>query len=90
MPSKPQVIPGRVAVPGGKSGWSLLADADDCLIVSGSLAPGTKLPAEHDMAQDFGVTYDTVAGPPWTCAIALISTTVGRGTYVSERPATSG
>ncbi len=69
----------------------LLADADDCLIVSGSLPPGAKLPAERDMAQDFGVAYDTVRRATLELRNrGLITTTVGRGTYVSERPATSG
>jgi GntR family transcriptional regulator len=68
-----------------------VADWIGGLIVSGKLAPGAKLPAERDMAGDFGVAYDTVRRATLELRKrGLITTTVGRGTYVSQRPAGSG
>ncbi len=68
-----------------------VADWIGGLIASGRLAPGAKLPAVRDMDLDFGVAYDTVRRPtPELRNRGLITTSVGRGTYASERPATSG
>ncbi len=52
-------------------------------IASGDLAPGAKLPAERDMAAEYGVAYDTIRRA--TALLrerGLIVTIVGRGTYV--------
>jgi GntR family transcriptional regulator len=59
-------------------------------IASGDLAPGAKLPAERDMASEYGVAYDTIRRA--TALLrerGLILTIVGRGTYVvpkKDRP----
>jgi DNA-binding GntR family transcriptional regulator len=59
-------------------------------IASGSLAPGAKLPAERDMAADYGVAYDTIRRA--TALLrerGLIVTIIGRGTFVTpedQRP----
>jgi len=59
-------------------------------IEAGELPPGAKLPAERDLAAEYGVAYDTVRRA--TAVLrdrGLIITIVGRGTYVvpeDERP----
>jgi GntR family transcriptional regulator len=59
-------------------------------IASGALAPGAKLPAERDMAADYGVAYDTIRRA--TALLrerGLIVTIIGRGTFVTpedQRP----
>ena len=49
----------------------------------GELAPGARLPAERDLATEYGVSYDTIRRA--TALLrerGLIITIVGRGTYV--------
>lgn len=59
-------------------------------IESGELVGGARLPAERDMATDYGVSYDTIRRA--TAVLrdrGLIITTIGRGTFVTpedERP----
>lgn len=59
-------------------------------IEAGELQPGAKLPAERDLAAEYGVAYDTVRRA--TAVLrerGLIITIVGRGTYVTpedQRP----
>lgn len=53
-------------------------------IASGDLAPGAKLPAERDMAEQYGVAYETIRRA--TALLrerGLILTIMGRGTYVA-------
>jgi GntR family transcriptional regulator len=53
-------------------------------IEAGDLAPGARLPAERDLATEYGVSYDTIRRA--TALLrdrGLIITIVGRGTYVS-------
>jgi DNA-binding GntR family transcriptional regulator len=55
-------------------------------IDSGEFAPGTRLPAERDLAAYYGVAYDTVRRA--TAVLrdrGLIVTVHGRGTFVSQR-----
>jgi GntR family transcriptional regulator len=62
-----------------------VADIIASRIGSGELAPGAKLPAERDMAAQFGVAYDTIRRA--TAVLrdrGLILTVVGKGTYVAE------
>lgn len=55
-------------------------------IASGDLQPGDKLPAERDLAEDWGIGYMTVRH-----AVAvlrgrgLLVSRVGKGTFVAER-----
>lgn len=63
-----------------------LADYIAARIEDGRLQPGAKLPAERDMAEQYGVAYLTVRR-----AMAelrergLIVTVIGRGTYIAEQ-----
>jgi DNA-binding GntR family transcriptional regulator len=55
-------------------------------IEAGELAPGAKLPAERDLAAEYGVSYDTIRRA--TALLrdrGLIITIVGRGTYVRPK-----
>jgi DNA-binding GntR family transcriptional regulator len=54
-------------------------------IASGDLAPGTRLPAERDLAAFYGVAYDTIRRA--TAVLreqGLIVTVHGRGTFVAR------
>ena len=55
-------------------------------IAAGELAPGTRLPAERDLAEFYGVAYDTIRRA--TAVLRqreLIVTVHGRGTFVAQR-----
>jgi GntR family transcriptional regulator len=55
------------------------------LISSGALAPGAKLPAERDIARQYGVAYETVRrATELLRERGLIVTMIGRGTYVAK------
>jgi DNA-binding GntR family transcriptional regulator len=63
-----------------------VADHIAGLIASGALAPGAKLPAERDIAENYGVAYETVRRATSVLRKrGLIVTMVGRGTYVTKR-----
>ena len=60
-----------------------VADHVTARIEAGELAPGARLPAERDLAVEYGVSYDTIRRA--TAVLrerGLIITIVGRGTYV--------
>ena len=55
-------------------------------ITSGELTPGARLPAERDLAEFYGVAYDTVRRATSVLRErGLIVTVHGRGTFVSQR-----
>ena len=61
-----------------------VADHITARIEAGELAPGGRLPAERDLATEYGVAYDTIRRA--TALLrdrGLIITIVGRGTYVT-------
>ena len=61
-----------------------VADHITARIQAGELAPGARLPAERDLATEYGVAYDTIRRA--TALLrdrGLIITIVGRGTYVT-------
>lgn len=54
-------------------------------IAAGELPPGTRLPAERDLATEYGVAYLTVRRAAQELRErGLIVTVMGRGTYVAE------
>lgn len=60
-----------------------VADHITARIQAGELAPGARLPAERDLATEYGVSYDTIRRA--TAVLRerdLIITIVGRGTFV--------
>jgi len=64
--------------------YAQVADHITARIEAGDLAPGARLPAERDMATEYGVSYDTIRRA--TALLrdqGLIITIVGRGTYVT-------
>lgn len=67
-----------------------VADHIAARIEAGELAPGSRLPAERDLAAEYGVAYDSVRRA--TAVLrerGLIVTVHGRGTFVAtdaERP----
>ena len=61
-----------------------VADHIEARIRSGELRRGARLPAERDLATEYGVSYDTIRRA--TAVLrerGLITTIVGRGTYVT-------
>ena len=61
-----------------------VADHITARIEAGELASGARLPAERDLATEYGVAYDTIRRA--TALLrdrGLIITIVGRGTYVT-------
>lgn len=55
-------------------------------IASGELTPGTRLPAERDLAEFYGVAYDTIRRATQVLRQReLIVTVHGRGTFVAQR-----
>jgi DNA-binding GntR family transcriptional regulator len=54
-------------------------------IASGDLPPGSRLPAERNLAVEYGVAYDTIRRATKVLRERnLIVTVHGRGTFVSE------
>jgi GntR family transcriptional regulator len=63
-----------------------LADHIAARIAAGDLQPGARLPAERDLAAEYGVSTDTVRRAVAVLRErALIVTLTGRGSYVNER-----
>lgn len=64
-----------------------VADHIGARIQAGELRPGARLPAERDLATEYGVAYDTIRRA--TALLrerGLIITIIGRGTFVTEHP----
>ena len=69
----------------GYSAWRLIAEELRRDIVSGSQAPGTKLPAEGALAERFGVHRNTVRQAVAALAAEhLVVSRRGSGTFVAE------
>lgn len=61
-----------------------LANHIQALIQAGDLRPGARLPAERDMAEQYGVAYLTVRRAMRELRERrLIQTVIGRGTFVA-------
>jgi GntR family phosphonate transport system transcriptional regulator len=70
---------------GGYSAWRLIAEELRRDIVIGSKAPGTKLPAEGELAERFGVHRNTVRQAVAALAAEhLVVSRRGSGTFVAE------
>lgn len=73
-PSGPQIV------------YVAVADHIAARIEAGEIRPGAKLPAERDLAAEYGVAYMTVRRATVLLRErGLIVTVHGRGTYVAER-----
>lgn len=67
-----------------------LADRIETAIADGSLAAGTKLPPQRNLAFDLGVTIGTISRAySLIHERGLVSGEVGRGTYVNDRKSES-
>ncbi|WP_030919529.1 winged helix-turn-helix domain-containing protein [Streptosporangium amethystogenes] len=63
-----------------------LANHIQALIDAGDLRPGQRLPAERDLASEYGVAYLTVRRAMRELrGRGLIRTVVGRGTYIDPQ-----
>ena len=70
---------------GGYTAWRLIAEELRRDIVIGSKAPGTKLPAEGELAERFGVHRNTVRQAVAALAAEhLVVSRRGSGTFVAE------
>jgi GntR family transcriptional regulator len=66
--------------------YEQVADHLTARIEAGELSPGARLPAERDLATEYGVAYDTIRRA--TALLrerGLILTIVGRGTFVRPK-----
>ena len=55
-------------------------------VVSGDLAPGARLPAERDLAEQWGVAYQTVRRAMRELRErGLVASVVGKGTFILPR-----
>ncbi|WUO44122.1 winged helix-turn-helix domain-containing protein [Streptomyces sp. NBC_00285] len=62
-----------------------VADHIEARIRAGKLHPGARLPAERDLAQEYGVAYLTVRRAAQVLRDrGLIETVHGRGTFVAD------
>ncbi len=62
------------------------ADHIAAAIAAGDLLPGDKLPAERDLAEDWGIAIGTVRSAMANLRErGLIVSTLGKGTFVAER-----
>ncbi|WP_416986080.1 GntR family transcriptional regulator [Streptomyces sp. T028] len=62
-----------------------VADHIEARIRAGELQPGARLPAERDLAQEYGVAYLTVRRAAQVLRDRrLIETVHGRGTFVAD------
>jgi len=69
----------------GYSAWRLIAEELRREIIGGSQAPGTKLPAEGELAERFGVHRNTVRQAVAALAAEhLVVSRRGSGTFVTE------
>jgi GntR family transcriptional regulator len=76
----------RINHSGPKLLWQQVADDVEADISSGRLAPGAKMPAELDMAVQYGVARVTVRRAVKDLAErGLLVVVHGRGTFVAER-----
>lgn len=65
--------------------WKQVADFIEGQIRDGKLAPGSRLPAEREMAQRYGVAYLTIRRAVKDLRDrGLLVSVVGRGTYVAK------
>ncbi|MGV2981267.1 phosphonate metabolism transcriptional regulator PhnF [Camelimonas sp. ID_303_24] len=72
---------------GGLAAWRQIADALAADIAAGRLGPGARLPAEADLAAQFGVNRHTVRRALAALAAdGLVRATQGRGTFVEASP----
>jgi GntR family transcriptional regulator len=66
--------------------YEQVADHIEARIQAGELVPGARLPAERDLATEYGVAYDTIRRA--TALLrerGLILTIIGRGTFVHPK-----
>ncbi len=62
------------------------ADYIAARVAAGDLAPGARLPSERDLADQWGIAYQTVRRTMRELRErGLITSVVGKGTFVTER-----
>jgi len=68
--------------------WAAVAGDIAARIESGALAPGSRLPSEVALAEEYGCARMTVHRAIRDLRErGLVAVTIGKGTYVAERPA---
>lgn len=71
--------------------YQRIADSIAADIAAGAYAPGTRLPAERDLAEQFGVSRPTIREAMIALEIrGLVGARKGSGIYVNATPAESG
>lgn len=73
--------------PGATPVYQQLAEFIAAAIERGALQPGTKLPAERDLADQIGHSPETIAkARRLLVERGLLESAVGRGTFVKDQP----
>jgi len=63
-----------------------VADYVAAQIAAGKLAPGSRLPAERDLAEQWGVAYQTIRRAMAELrSRGLVASVVGKGTFILNR-----
>jgi GntR family transcriptional regulator, transcriptional repressor for pyruvate dehydrogenase complex len=85
MKPTPKATLSRLAVVRPKRLYEQIAEQVEALIRDGSFAPGTRLPAERELAEQLGVSRPSIREALIALeAAGLIETRIGDGTYVRD------
>lgn len=85
LPTSP-MAPGHVALPDPAHGfWARIANELANAIGQGVYPPGSRLPSEHRLAEQFGVNRHTIRRSIGSlCQLGLLRSSQGSGTYVED------
>ena len=63
--------------------WAAAADHAAARIAAGELAPGARLPGEHEMATEYRVSTDTIRRAGRAAGRGLVATLAAKATYIA-------
>lgn len=88
---KKEPVPFRLDAASGVPFYRQVIDQVLLAVADGRLAPGTQLPTVRQLAVDLSVNLNTVAKAYREMEIrGIVETQQGTGTFVAERPSSSG
>ncbi|RIX30529.1 FadR/GntR family transcriptional regulator [Amnibacterium setariae] len=76
---------GRAAVGGGNAQSQVVVDGIRAMIRGGRIGPGSRIPAEAELATEFGVSRSSLReGVRALCVLGVLETRQGDGTFVTS------